>query len=256
MYVVCIHRCSAFYRWANEIKQRTPLLNQLHLNFYLPPPYLHYHLGTHRLHHRLPRGGIAYTDALFLSVSAATQSGLDTVNLNGLHLYQQIVFYIITIICTPIFIHSALVFIRLYWFEKRFQRVVRDARALRTTRSRMDHVSQDNDSEGINLAELGHGGRSIVVLRSNTGDTRDSKLFDPGGKTTDDAQSETEAPKGYEKSGQSSLKDLQNDRTEHRFGLGSLRVPTQLNPEQHIAFLEDQRKNKGALRIPSPREYD
>jgi hypothetical protein len=37
--------------------------------------------------------------------------------------------------------------------------------------------------------ELGHGGRSIVVLRSNTGDTRDSKLFDPGGKTTDDQES-------------------------------------------------------------------
>ena len=37
---------------------------------------------------------------------------------------------------------------------------------------------------------------------------------------------------------------------------GSLRVPAQLDPEHHIAFLEKQRKNKGALRIPSPREYD
>ncbi|KAJ9482827.1 hypothetical protein VN97_g10600 [Penicillium thymicola] len=256
MYAVCIHRCSAFYRRANEIKQRTPLLNQLHLNFI----FLHYtYIITWALIGSIvvySGGGIAYTDALFLSVGAATQSGLNTVNLNGLHLYQQIVFYIITIICTPIFIHSALVFIRLYWFEKRFQRVARDARALRTTRSRMDNVSQDNDSEGINLAELGDGGRSIVVLRSNTGDARNGKPFDPGGKTTDDAQSETEAPEGHENSGQSSLKDLQNDRTEHRFGLGSLRVPAQLEQEQHIAFLEDQRKNKGALRIPSPREYD
>ncbi|KAJ6168006.1 hypothetical protein N7497_000849 [Penicillium chrysogenum] len=256
MYAVCIHRCSAFYRRANEVKQRTPLLNQLHLNFI----FLHYtYIITWALIGSIivySGGGIAYTDALFLSVGAATQSGLNTVNLNGLHLYQQIVFYIITIICTPVFIHSALVFIRLYWFEKRFQRVVRDARALRTTRSRMDNVSQDNDSEGINLAELGDGGRSIVVLRSNTGDARNGKLFEPGGKTTDDAQSETEAPEGHEKSGQSSLKDLQNDRTEHRFGLGSLRAPAQLEQEQHIAFLEYQRKNKGALRIPSPREYD
>ncbi|KAL4805065.1 cation transport protein-domain-containing protein [Aspergillus unguis] len=37
---------------------------------------------------------------------------------------------------------------------------------------------------------------------------------------------------------------------------GNLRVPAQLDPEHHIAFLEKQRKNKGALRIPSPREYD
>lgn len=35
-----------------------------------------------------------------------------------------------------------------------------------------------------------------------------------------------------------------------------MRVPSQLSPEHHIAFLENQRKNKGALRIPSPREYD
>jgi potassium uptake Trk family protein len=37
---------------------------------------------------------------------------------------------------------------------------------------------------------------------------------------------------------------------------GNLRVPPQLSPEHHIAFLEKQRKDKGALRIPSPREYD
>ncbi|KAI3281815.1 hypothetical protein DTO002I6_9652 [Penicillium roqueforti] len=256
MYSAFIRRCSAFYRRANKIKQRTPLLNQLHLNFI----FLHYtYIITWALIGSIivyPGGGIAYTDALFLSVGAATQSGLNTVNLNALQLYQQIVLYIITIICTPIFIHSALVFIRLYWFEKRFQRVVRDARALRTTRSRMDNVSRDNDSEGTNRAELGDVGRSIVVLRSNTGDARGSKLPDPGGKIIDDAQSETEAPEEHEKSGQSSLEYLQNDRMEHRFGLGSLRVPTQLHPDQHIAFLEDQRKNKGALRIPSPREYD
>lgn len=176
MYSAFIRRCSAFYRRANKIKQRTPLLNQLHLNFI----FLHYtYIITWALIGSIivyPGGGITYTDALFLSVGAATQSSLKTVNLNALQLYQQIVLYIITIICTPIFIHSALVFIRLYWFEKRFQRVVRDARALRTTRSRMDNVCQDNDSEGTNRAELEDGGRSIVVLRSNTGDVRGSKL--------------------------------------------------------------------------------
>lgn len=255
MYSVFIH-CSAFYRRAHKLKKRIPLLNQLHLNFI----FLHYtYIITWALIGSVivyPSGGIAYIDALFLSVSAATQSGLNTVNLNELHLYQQIVFYIIPIICTPIFIHSALVFIRLYWFEKRFQRVVRDARALRTTRSRIETVRQDNDSEGIHRAELGVGGRSIAVLRNNTGDARGIKLSDLRGKIAGDAQFETKASDRREKSGQSSLDDLQNDRIEHRFGLGSLRLPMQLNPEQHIAFLEAQRKNEGALRIPSPREYD
>jgi potassium uptake Trk family protein len=119
----------------------------------------------------------------------------------------------------------------------------------------MDTVSRGKDSDEINRAELGVSGRPIVVLRNGSGDARGDRLPDNASKSVEDAQSESESP-GHEASGQSSVEDLQNDRMERRFGLGSLRVPTQLNPEQHIAFLENQRKNKGALRIPSPREYD
>ena len=38
----------------------------------------------------------------------------------------------------------------------------------------------------------------------------------------------------------------------------SMRLPQRLSPEQHIAFLENQRnpKNKETLRIPGPREFD
>lgn len=255
MYSAFIRRCSVFLHRVNKFKQRIPLLNQLHLNFI----FVHYTyiiswaiIGSVIIY---PGSPISYTDALFLSAGAATQSGLNTVDLNKLRLYQQITFYVITILCTPIFIHSALVFIRLYWFEKRFQHVVRDARALRATRSRMDTVSRDKSSDEINRAESGVSGRPIVVLRNNAGDARGDRLPDHASKSVDDAQSESESPSN-ETSAESSADDLQNDRTERRFGLGSLRVPTQLNPEQHIAFLENQRKNKGALRIPSPREYD
>jgi hypothetical protein len=252
MFSSFIRRGSRYLRRANKIKQRIPFVNQLHLNFI----FLHYTyiiswviIGSVIVY---PGSEIAYIDALFLSAGAATQSGLNTVNLNELRLYQQVVLYLITMFCTPIVIHSALVFIRLYWFEKRFQHVVRDARALRTTRSRMDTTSRGKDSDEINRAELGVSGRPIVVLRDGSGDARGDRLPDPMGKPVDDAQSETDSP-GNDASGRSSDDD---ERMERRFGLGSLKVPTQLNPEQHIAFLENQRKNKGALRIPSPREYD
>ncbi|KAJ5754331.1 hypothetical protein N7533_003874 [Penicillium manginii] len=248
---------SAFIRRLNALKDRVPFLNELHLNFIL----LHYTyiiawaiIGSIILY---PQGNIAYIDALFQAAGSATQSGLNTVDLNQLSLYQQIVLYFITIMCTPIFIHSALVFIRLYWFEKRFQHVVRDARALRATRSRMDTVSQDKDSAEINRAELGVSGRSIVVLRNNSGDARGSKLPDPTGAVDEvnaGTVKELDTP-DQSTSGQSSSNDT-NVVLEKRFGLGSLRVPTQLSPEHHIAFVENQRKNKGALRIPSPREYD
>jgi potassium uptake Trk family protein len=69
-------------------------------------------------------------------------------------------------------------------------------------------------------------------------------------------QTDDESPDGKKPSEPSSSEDTEQPAVERRFGLGSLRVPTQLSPEHHIAFLENQRKNKGALRIPSPREYD
>lgn len=253
MYSSFIRRCSAFFQRVHTIKQRIPLVNQLHLNFI----FLHY---TYIISWVLissvivyPGSEIAYIDALFLSAGATTQSGLNTVDLNKLRLYQQIVLYMVTNLCTPIFIHSALVFIRLYWFEKRFQHVVRDARTLRTTRSRMDTATQDKESREINRAELGVGGRPIVVLRNNAGDARDGRLPDPTGKMVEEAHSDAETPGP---SRQSSSEELETNQMEPRFGLGSLRVPTQLSPEHHIAFVENQRKNKGALRIPSPREYD
>jgi hypothetical protein len=37
-----------------------------------------------------PHGDIRYIDALFLASNAATQGGLNTVDLNALHIYQQI----------------------------------------------------------------------------------------------------------------------------------------------------------------------
>ncbi|KAJ5563063.1 hypothetical protein N7535_002491 [Penicillium sp. DV-2018c] len=244
---------STFLRRVTSVKEKIPFLNQIHLNFI----FLHYSyiiswaiIGSIIVY---PGGNVAYIDALFQAAGAATQSGLNTVDLNSLLLYQQIVLYLITCLCTPIFIHSALVFIRLYWFEKRFQHVVRDARAMRRTRSRMETVTQDRDSEDVNRAELGVSGRPIVVLRNTSGDARDGRLTDPSGKHVEPG---INTPEARGSSADSSPEGTDTGAEEPRLGLGSLKVPTHLNPEHHIAFLEKQRKDKGALRIPSPREYD
>ncbi|KAF3392760.1 Low-affinity potassium transport protein [Penicillium rolfsii] len=246
---------SQLIRRLNDLKQRAPLLNQLHLNFI----FLHYIyiiswviIGSVIV---FAGGNMSYTNALFHAAGASTQSGLNTIDLNQMYLYQQIVLYFVTMFCTPIFIHSGLVFIRLYWFEKRFQHVVRDARALRTTRSRMDTMTQDKHSQEVNRAELGIAGRSIVVLRNNAGDARGSRLPNPAAQLSE-LQSDDDSRDGKKPSEHSSSEDTEEPTMERRFGLGSLRVPTQLSHEHHIAFLENQRKNKGALRIPSPREYD
>lgn len=63
---------------------------------------------------------IPYIDALYIIVSACTQGGLSTIQVNDLKLYQQIVIYVSCFCTTIIFTHGALPFIRLYWYERRF----------------------------------------------------------------------------------------------------------------------------------------
>ncbi|KAF9246748.1 hypothetical protein DTO013E5_6118 [Penicillium roqueforti] len=247
MFSDSLHRAIAY-------KKKIPILNELHLNFI----FLHYVyiiswviIGSVIVY---PGGNLDYIDALFQSAGAATQSGLNTVNLNDLRLYQQIVLYLMTCLCTPIFIHGAVVFVRLYWFEKRFQHVVSDARAMRRSRSRMGTVTDDGRTQenNINRAELGVSGRPIVVVRDHLGDARDTRVTDPASKKINSGMNTPE----LRGSSVESNSEETDTSSEPRFGLGSLKVPTHLNPEHHIAFLEKQRKDKGALRIPSPREYD
>ncbi|KAF1998151.1 potassium transport protein TRK1/TRK2 [Amniculicola lignicola CBS 123094] len=118
-----------------------------------------------------PAGEMPYIDALFFASGAATQSGLNTIDLNQITLYQQVVIMLMACICTPIFINSFVVFIRLYWFEKRFQNVVMEARSLRRNKTRSRTKSQAKEDMDRDMAreESGVGDRSIVVLRDANG---------------------------------------------------------------------------------------
>ncbi|KAL3463638.1 cation transport protein-domain-containing protein [Aspergillus heterothallicus] len=243
---------STILRYAGHYKARIPWLKDLHMNFIL----IHYvYIISIALLSSIiiyPGNDLKYIDALFFAAGAATQSGLNTVDFNLLYTYQQVILYFVSMLTTPIFIHTALVFIRLYWFEKRFQHVVRDARALRSTRSRLRTISEDKDSAA---EEAGINGRPIVVLRGDsTNNTQDGPSA-PVARSPEESDSESVSPTSNASSvHRIPTEDYMNTTINRDFG--NLRVPAQLSPEHHIAFLEKQRKNKGALRIPSPREYD
>ncbi|CBF73735.1 hypothetical protein AN8029.2 [Aspergillus nidulans FGSC A4] len=244
---------SSFLRQLAQLKARIPWLKDLHLNFIL----IHYiYIISMALVTSIiiyPGNDLPYIDALFFSAGAATQSGLNTVDFNLLQTYQQVILYFVSMLTTPIFINTALVFIRLYWFEKRFQHVVRDARALRTTRSRLRTISEDKNSQSYGREEAGINGRPIVVLRNQAANPPQEDSPRSAPRSPNESDSESVSPTSNASSAkmesQSPLATINRD-------FGDLRVPAQLSPEHHIAFLEKQRKNKGALRIPSPREYD
>ncbi|KAF7914461.1 uncharacterized protein EAF01_000867 [Botrytis porri] len=223
------------------------------------------------------RGGIPYIDALFFASGCATQSGLNTININTLNTWQQIVLYLIPIFTNPITINSFVVFLRLYWFEKRFQHIAaqnkRNRRSIAKSFSRSRTTGADTAD-----AEKGVNGRNIVVMH---GTTRANVMRD-NREAIDDIQAAIEQEKALNKadaingSGSSNISSTETandpsptshhtqikfaDQVKRSNGLADeeLRLPVRRRDEDHIAFLERQRnpEDRTILRIPGPRDAD
>lgn len=205
-------------------------------------------------------GDMAYIDALFFASGSATQSGLNTVDINKTHTSQQLVMYFLAMLCNPIIIHSTVVFVRLYWFEKRFQHVVREARSLRRTRSRSRTNTQAKEDLEANIKPNTVRGQDIVVLRTDNPEANGAVQEKDRPKYNSDSATSSSKTRRESREHTDVAEDtvVPRDSSAAAQSPGSLRVPQQMSADQHIAFLENQRnpKDKLALRIPSPREYD
>ena len=225
-------------------------------------------------------GSMQYIDALFFASGCATQSGLNTIDVNLLPLYKQLTMYFATCMCTPIFINTSVVVIRLYWFEKRFQNVVIDRSGRRTrtiSRSKTDATAERERDLGHE--ERGVGDREIRVMREENGKAKggaieDEHAFSNGNgagirteKHDDDEDVDPfhrpETPVHQVNSNVVWADNLTTPREKERRRLrDSVESPVdrlpQKNEEQSIAFVEAQRqpKQKGTLRIPGPRDYE
>jgi hypothetical protein len=231
-----------------------------------------------------PHGGIDYIDALFLASGAATQSGLNTVNINSLNTWQQIVLYIIPLFCNPISINSSVVFIRLYWFEKRFQRIAIEATKNRRSRAKTP-TKEKTEQRDIGQEERGVQGRTILVMHNPTrsnGMKHDGSVCQGSDDVMEKANTvpqEDDTRSSNESEGLGKGKSLESgeerarpnkamqhtqikfsDRVKRSNGLTdeALRTPVQRTQEDHIAFLERQRNpdDDTVLRIPGPRDAD
>ncbi|PGG98238.1 hypothetical protein AJ80_09563 [Polytolypa hystricis UAMH7299] len=254
------------WKYAKAIKPRIPVVRSLGFNFIS----IHYaYIISCALAISVviyPGGRMRYIDALFFGTGSATQSGLNTLDVNLLRTYQQVGLYFGSMITNPIVVHSCVVFVRLYWFERRFQHVVRDAKDLRRTKSRARTVTDDAAAPDLDREERGVAGQKIVVVRNNAGEAgrkmEEHEVMKPDPESPSDTDGSTR--QNGDNSSSSDRTD-QPETLEHNGSLGvsphstndaGIRLPVQLSPEQHIAFLENQRKERGALRIPSPREFD
>ncbi|CAA9963080.1 potassium ion transporter [Pyrenophora teres f. maculata] len=231
-------------------------------------------------------GRMHYIDALFFASGSATQSGLNTIDINTLALYQQITMYLMTSLCTPIFIHSSVVVVRLYWFEKRFQNIVleRGNRSGRTrTLSRRKSEMQNDGDRDVSHEEKAVGAREIRVMRGSNGHAHGGHIenefaFSDGMDSTGNgirarrrsSSSEDEMPPFVRpttpvrntpaivwadnlSTPKARDEDHKNSVEESPGG----RLP-QSNKEKSIAFVEAQRNPtaRNKLRIPGPRDFD
>lgn len=191
----------------------------------------------------------------------------------------------IAMIANPIFINTFVVFIRLYWFEKRFQHIAREARILRRTRSRSRVNTEAIDEKDPGKEEQGVNGRSIVVLHDGRslgpapgmGDHFEGRPAHDGSlakalhvwdtqKVDSDSSDQNQEAEVLESPNQlrpAFTRDIKfADEVKPTSGAGEtppeLRVPQERSAEQHVAFLENQRRPKDddALRIPGPREFE
>lgn len=90
-----------------------------------------------------PAHSISYVDSLFLTVSAMTEAGLNTVNLSQMTTWQQILLWLLILFGGAIWVSIWTVAFRLHAFEKRFEDIVAAEREKRV-RSRRPGSSLSN----------------------------------------------------------------------------------------------------------------
>ena len=70
-----------------------------------------------------PARSVTYTDSLFLTVSAMSLAGLNTINLSTLNTIQQVMLFFLIMLGSAIFVSAFVVHVRMRAFEHRFEYV-------------------------------------------------------------------------------------------------------------------------------------
>ncbi|RPB00540.1 hypothetical protein L873DRAFT_1835026 [Choiromyces venosus 120613-1] len=140
-------------------------------------------------------GGVPFVDAIFFSSGSATQSGLNTIDLNKINTFQQIVTYLLPFVSSTIFMHTLIVFVRIHFFEKRFEHIVEEAkkssqfqRTVSAARRSRDNVRDGNVENGIMVLRAADGS----ALPTRTTETTQT----PPNNETEDTPHSPEPPTG------------------------------------------------------------
>ncbi|ODV88696.1 hypothetical protein CANCADRAFT_14385, partial [Tortispora caseinolytica NRRL Y-17796] len=118
-----------------------------------------------------PARNMNYVDALFFGVGSATQSGLNTVNIYSMDIYQQVFVFLIAVFTNPITIHSGVAFLRLYWYRKRFSDIQRSSKYYAGIRKTLS-MAQPAPSTSLDEPVPSHSGGLVNLINRSKGRIR------------------------------------------------------------------------------------
>lgn len=180
----------------------------------------------------LPNAGynISYINALSLSSSAMTTTGLNPVNLGDLSTGQQVMLVILMLVGNQVFTSMSTIWIRRYYFRRHFQEIVnradrkretvRDAEADRSEdRDKGDQAQlESNSSRDRQGAGTTTHRNSASIVHSNRDESEQAEQKDQASTEVDNA----------------SQKPLVDHTLSHHKGLGSFPNPFELRSVQTI----------------------
>lgn len=166
-------------------------------------------------------------------------------------------------ITNVVFINTIVVFVRLYWFEKRFQHVVTEAMRLRRTKSLAMTDERDKHEVDTEKGQRGVDGRSIVLLTDSGRVLRHGDGYDsPGGEEESSGSSSQGKQELFSKLPAEGSTPLHRNITFAENLVSPTRrthpedqSPADGLPGQHIERQRNQ-ADQEVLRIPGPRESD
>ncbi|KAJ5684619.1 Low-affinity potassium transport protein [Penicillium maclennaniae] len=206
-----------------------------------------------------PAHSVRYIDSLFLTVSAMTLAGLNTVNLSTLNTFQQILLFFLIMAGSTIWVSIGVIAVRKSFFEKKFKEIVQKetlrrkrlrkstgfARRLTWSRSisRQPTIPEDPNlhihrrrPSIISLRPIGSRNKSQGQISTDSADDRPS-----------DQQAENIHPISRHDSGSVVSDERFPDR---RFSEDPNDTE---NTDVHIAFTNDVRDGRGDRRSPMRR---
>jgi potassium uptake Trk family protein len=238
--------------------------------------------------------GLPYIDALMFASGANTQAGLNPLDLNKLTTFQQTVIYFFTMLSSPITLHACVVYLRLYWFEKKFQGWVKDAKQRRMSFSKSRSKARSEASErGVNgrnitivprignIPRVANDGVLLSEIQPKTAtapssDGSDSTTFaeehvnnvlqdldpDPGSSRPSEETATAGKPKDTEQAptaqaAQTAITFAGTVKRSDGVDDDVTKFPAPRSHAEHIAILERQRnQDNEVLRIPGPRDAE